>query len=349
MRRRHVLTAAAGIAAAGIAAKVLYDSSDEILTAADTLTQLRPGWVVLALVAEVVSYLLRGRAQAVVLRAGLAGLGPGPGAAPGAATRPAKGPGSVLMGSATLAGDAAAYCLPMGFAASGVIMIGVLRRRGVDAAVASWMFAICTGLYVGSISVMTIVAVRVAGDEDPVPGLEEASTFLLVGLAVLAAVLLVLRRTRAGRPERAVRSGRVRTWLAELRAIRLPALTGASAFAWMTGSWLADIAVLGIAYVAVGASPPWTGLLLAYCAGQIAAAVPLTPGGIGVVEGSLTLALVAFGGAATITLAAVLLYRLIAYWSCIPLGGLTWLALRRRAPEPRPVATADEPAVARRP
>ncbi len=33
-------------------------------------------------------------------------------------------------------------------------------------------------------------------------------------------------------------------------------------------------------------------------------------------------ALVAFGGAQTITLAAVLLYRLITYWGCIPAGGL---------------------------
>lgn len=344
--------AAAGVAAAGIAAKVLYDSSDEILSAADTLTQLRPGWVVLALFAEVVSYLLRGRAQAVVLWAGLASLDPVPDAnarpepASGGVKR-AKPPGSVLLGGATLAGDAAAYCLPMGFAASGVIMIGVLRRRGVDAAVASWMFAICTGLYVGSISVMTIVAVRVAGDDDPVPGLQEASTFVLIGLAVLAVILLVLRRTRAGSRERKVRSGRVRTCLAELRAIRLPVRTGVSAFVWMTGSWAADIAVLGIAYLAIGATPPWTGLLLAYCAGQIAAAVPLTPGGIGVVEGSLTLALVAFGGAATITLAAVLLYRLIAYWGCIPMGGLTWLVLRRRRPEQLLAPSGGEPAMVR--
>lgn len=125
MRRRHVLMAVAGIAAA-VAVKVLYDSSDEILTAADTLTQLRPGWVVVALLAEVASYLLRGRAQSLVLRAGMAGLEPG--------TAPARLPGAVVLSAGTLAGDAAAYCLPMGFAASGVIMIGVLRRRGVDAA-----------------------------------------------------------------------------------------------------------------------------------------------------------------------------------------------------------------------
>jgi uncharacterized protein (TIRG00374 family) len=82
---------------------------------------------------------------------------------------------------------------------------------------------------------------------------------------------------------------------------------------------------------------------LAYCAGQIAASLPVTPGGIGVVEGSITLALVAFGGAETITLAAVLLYRLIAYWGCIPAGGLAWLILRATSRAPAPVAVGAVP------
>jgi uncharacterized protein (TIRG00374 family) len=95
--------------------------------------------------------------------------------------------------------------------------------------------------------------------------------------------------------------------------------------------------------VALHSTPPWTGLLLAYCAGQIAASMPVTPGGIGVVEGSITLALVAFGGAETITLAAVLLYRLIAYWGCIPAGGLAWLALRGTSRSPAKAVTHPDP------
>jgi putative heme transporter len=113
-------------------------------------------------------------------------------------------------------------------------------------------------------------------------------------------------------------------------------------------SWVADVAVLAIAFLALNSAPPWTGLLLAYCAGQIAASLPVTPGGIGVVEGSITLALVAFGGAETITLAAVLLYRLIAYWGCLPAGGLAWLALRMTsgAPVEEPAAVEDVPVTA---
>src|SRR5262249_49915392 len=135
--------------------------------------------------------------------------------------------------------------------------------------------------------------------------------------------------------------GWLRARHAELRLIRLPAHTGAIAAALMLGSWFCDIAVLGIAYEAVGTTPPWAGLLLAYCAGQIASALPVPRGGMGVGGGSLTLALVAFGGAASITLAAVLLYRLITYWACIPLGGLAWLVLRVSAAPERALPVAE--------
>jgi hypothetical protein len=47
--------------------------------------------------------------------------------------------------------------------------------------------------------------------------------------------------------------------------------------------------------------------------------MPVTPGGIGVVEGSITLVL-------------------IAYWGCIPAGGLAWLVLRATSRAPVPPA-----------
>jgi uncharacterized protein (TIRG00374 family) len=99
-------------------------------------------------------------------------------------------------------------------------------------------------------------------------------------------------------------------------------------------SWLADIAVLAVAFLALGMHPPWLGLLLAYCAGQLASSVPIIPGGLGVVEGTLAVALVAFGGCTTGTLAAVLLYRLVSRWSIIPAGALAWLIVAR-PPHPR--------------
>ena len=351
-----MVVAVVGLAAAALAGWVLFNSSDELVAAADTLKSVQVGWVVVAVLVEVLSYIARGTAAAVVLRRAGGGAGP------------------MTLSAATLAGDAAAYCLPFGFAASGLVMVGVLRRRQVSVAVAGWMFAVSSVFYVSAVTALTIVAVHIAGDDDPIPGLQTISAALLGVLAVGGGAGYVLLRRpalrsrlvrllprvrprfaarRAGSPGRwgrlaeAVRSA-LASWAQQLRTVRLTPLAGVAAFALMIVSWVADVAVLAVAFLALDSSPPWTGLLLAYCAGQIAASVPVTPGGIGVVEGSITLALVAFGGAETTTLAAVLLYRLIAYWACIPAGGLAWLALRSssRAPAEQDVAIPAEPTVA---
>jgi hypothetical protein len=358
---RRTAVVVVGLAAAGLAVRVLFDSSDELLTAADTLTSVRVGWVVVAVLVEVLSYAARGAASAVVLRRGGGRVGP------------------MTLAAATLAGDAAAYCLPFGFAASGVVMVGVLRRRQVGTALAGWMFAVCSLFYVASITVLTIIAVQIPGSANPIPDLQAISAVLLGVVALVGAAYALLRRPavrsrlaqvlpgrrltlgrrrprRSESPSERHRVGRIllaarsqiSDWALQLRAVRLTPAAGLAVFVLMTVSWLADVAVLALAFVALHGTPPWTGLLLAYCAGQIAASVPVTPGGIGVVEGSITLALVAFGGAEIITLAAVLLYRLIAYWGCIPAGGLTWLALRGTARAPaRPAAgTCSDPVAA---
>jgi uncharacterized protein (TIRG00374 family) len=56
--------------------------------------------------------------------------------------------------------------------------------------------------------------------------------------------------------------------------------------------------------------------------------LPFTPGGLGVVEGSLTVALVAYGGSTQSALSAVLLYRLISFWGLLPAGAACYAALR---------------------
>src|SRR5207237_10740376 len=98
--------------------------------------------------------------------------------------------------------------------------------------------------------------------------------------------------------------------------------------AWLAlANWLGDVACLVLAYVAVGAPVPWRGILVADGAAQLAANLPITPGGLGVVEGSLTIALVAYGGAQGSTVAAVLLYRILNFWAPLPIGWATWGAL----------------------
>jgi hypothetical protein len=103
---------------------------------------------------------------------------------------------------------------------------------------------------------------------------------------------------------------------------------------------LADAACLVSALLAIGATPPWNELLLAYCGAQLVSFLPLTPGGLGVVEGSLAVTLVGTGGSARHVLAAVLLYRAISYWATLPSGAFGYLALRRSAALRRRLVTA---------
>ena len=66
-----------------------------------------------------------------------------------------------------------------------------------------------------------------------------------------------------------------------------------------------------------------------YLGVQIVRQVPLTPGGVGVIDTAFVAGLTAAGATAVTATAAVLVYRLISCWLIIPIGGATGLALRR--------------------
>jgi hypothetical protein len=69
---------------------------------------------------------------------------------------------------------------------------------------------------------------------------------------------------------------------------------------------------------------PWHGILVAYGLAQVLASVPITPGGLGVVEGGLTAVLVAYGMPTNEALASVLLYRAVSFWGLVPVGWGVW-------------------------
>src|SRR6202034_1130816 len=88
----------------------------------------------------------------------------------------------------------------------------------------------------------------------------------------------------------------------------------ARAVGWATANWLFDAASL---FVFVGAFGHWVnpdGLLVAYGLANILAAVPLTPGGLGVVEATLTTTLVGFDTTRAVAIVGVVAYRLLHIW-----------------------------------
>lgn len=107
------------------------------------------------------------------------------------------------------------------------------------------------------------------------------------------------------------------------------------ALAATVGRWAFDYATLLAALAAVGSSPRPSLVLLAFCAAQILAQVPFTPGGLGFVEAGLTATLALAGVSAQDALVATFAYRLFSYWLMLPVGlgalGVHRLALRRRA------------------
>jgi hypothetical protein len=116
-------------------------------------------------------------------------------------------------------------------------------------------------------------------------------------------------------------------------------------------NWLADMAALAVAFVALGVDVPWQGLLLAYAVTQVVTSVPLLPGSIGVAEGSMTAALVSSGAHPDAAVAGVLAYRLVSFWLVLPAGWLAWTSLKRREARPgepidRPFGRSSEPAAA---
>ncbi|MGH8920825.1 MAG: lysylphosphatidylglycerol synthase transmembrane domain-containing protein, partial [Actinomycetes bacterium] len=97
---------------------------------------------------------------------------------------------------------------------------------------------------------------------------------------------------------------------------------------WASLNWLLDAASL---WVFVGAFGHWVnpdGLLVAYGLANVLAAIPLTPGGLGVVEATLTSALVGFNTTRAVALLGVVAYRLVNFWIPIPVGGLAYLSLQ---------------------
>ncbi|MHB1088502.1 MAG: lysylphosphatidylglycerol synthase transmembrane domain-containing protein, partial [Acidimicrobiales bacterium] len=73
-------------------------------------------------------------------------------------------------------------------------------------------------------------------------------------------------------------------------------------------------------------------LLVAYGLANIFAAIPITPAGLGVIEGLLIPTLQGFGVPYSQAILAVLAYRLVNFWIPIPIGGVAYASLQWRRP-----------------
>jgi uncharacterized protein (TIRG00374 family) len=178
-------------------------------------------------------------------------------------------------------------------------------------------------------------------------------TAALAGVAglVVAITLFALMLAREGAARRiGDRLGRIWSWCRRL--LRKPPVTGwadgavrfrVQALDLLEGRWLrltvwtlvshlSLFLVLLIALRDVGVSEDevsWVQVLAAFSFARLATALPITPGGVGVVELLLSAALIAAGGDRAQVVAAVLVYRVLTYLLPIPLGAVCYLIWSR--------------------
>jgi uncharacterized protein (TIRG00374 family) len=117
---------------------------------------------------------------------------------------------------------------------------------------------------------------------------------------------------------------------------------------WLTLGTLASqlslffVLLLALRHVGVSQSEiAWQEVLAVFAFARLLTAIPITPGGVGVVDVALIAGLAAAGGSRDEVTAAVLVYRLLTYVLPIPLGVLTYLFWRghrswRRPPNSAP-------------
>ena len=121
------------------------------------------------------------------------------------------------------------------------------------------------------------------------------------------------------------------------------------AIRWAALNWLLDMASLWVFLAAFGHRASPEALVISYGLANILAAIPLTPGGLGVVEAALTAFLVGFGATRDVAVLGVVSYRLVNFWLPIPLGALAYVTLRAGDREPGELRRVAEEAVERGP
>lgn len=99
---------------------------------------------------------------------------------------------------------------------------------------------------------------------------------------------------------------------------------------WLLGAlgwWVFDLATLWACFEAFGYNPPFGVLLMGYLFGWVANVIP-TPGGVGAVDGGMIGAFLVFGVQADVAVAAVLGYRIFAFFLPTIPGVISFFRLR---------------------
>jgi len=315
-----------------VAALTLRDKLPSVTEVATVLGAAVPGWLAVAVAAEFVSMGMFARQQRRLLTA--------------------FGVPMTRHRALALAysRSAIAISLPAGPAISAAYAFRQFRTGGASRPIAATVMVLSGLLSFAALALLyatgalATVAVRLGEAWHEHPALTQASAVITLGLLIFVGLLawqsswqlhpahprphgMPLARLGLRWPRLAAALRPVADAVSSSRTV--PGRHWGLALAAAVANWLTDLLCLYAAARAFDLPLDMVTLGAVYLTVQIVRQIPLTPGGIGVIEISLLAGLVSAGAGEAAAAATVLVYRLLSCWLIIPVGVLAWVALRR--------------------
>ncbi|HLN16724.1 MAG TPA: YbhN family protein [Acidimicrobiales bacterium] len=237
---------------------------------------------------------------------------------------------------------AVSHVLPGGTAAGTALSYRLFGEAGVPSSVSAFGLAIQgagSALVLNALFwVALLVSIPMYGYNQRY-GIAAVAGFLLI--AAFTGVVLILTK---GKQSAADRVHRIAGHLPFVNADRVAGLVASvgdrldlvrsdhgllrRGLVWAAANWCLDAASLWVFLLAFGHLVSPVDLLVAYGLANILAFIPVTPSGLGVVEGVLIATLVGFHVPRDTAVLGVLTWRLVNFWLPIPVGGAAYLSLR---------------------
>ncbi len=265
--------------------------------------------------------------------------------------------------TAQLAGNSISLIVPGGAAAGAAVQFRMLATSGMDATDAVGGLTAFSFLGIAGLLALPVFVLPVVLFGSPVSrGLVDAAVigaigfFLFCGLGAvfmtLEAPLRWVGRVCQSARNRILRKRKPLTGLPDRLMEQRNLIRTVLGQQWWQATLLSagrlafDYLCLLFSVRAVGAHPRPSLILLAYAVAGIIGLVPITPGGLGIVEASLSGLLVLAGLTGVEAVLATLAYRLASYWLPLMSGPFAYAAFKHRYRDrrtPPPVAAGAAP------
>ncbi len=338
---KTVVKRAIVIVVAGIAIYLVFPSLTEVFASWPRLTTLNPIWFAVALGAEAVHFTCTFSLQRIALRT--------------------KAWFTVI--TPQLAGNSISLIMPGGAAAGAAVQYRMLAVSGTDTSTAIGGLTAFSLLGVGGLLALPVFALPVILLGSPINrGLYNAAILGAIAFVLFAGFGAIVLTTAAplrwcGQFVQRVRNRIFRrrtplTGLDEQLLRQRDLIRKVLGKQWWQAVLLSagrlgfDFLCLLAAVRATGSHPRPSLILIAYAVAGIVGMVPITPGGLGIVEASLAGLLVLAGVDAGNAVLATLTYRLASYWLPLAAGPVAYGMFKHRyrhGPEDAPPPLSAHP------